>query len=113
MWMEEEIGYKVFVQRATWEQAEQICQEHYAHLSSVMSEEENNVIYEIAKASIEKSDSELLWLGGRQKNYPSSKEWSWADGKAFSYTNWDSDEPNDVDNNEQCLEVLIICSTLQ
>ncbi|KAK6039506.1 hypothetical protein COOONC_22989, partial [Cooperia oncophora] len=44
MWMEEEIGYKVFVQRATWEQAEQICQEHYAHLSSVMSEEENNVI---------------------------------------------------------------------
>ncbi|PIO54710.1 lectin C-type domain protein, partial [Teladorsagia circumcincta] len=97
----------VFVQRATWDEAEAICIKNNAHLASIESEEENNFIYEITKAKIDFKHDEVLWIGARQKNFPSSREWSWADGKPFKYTNWDNGEPNKGPNGqdlEHCIE---------
>ncbi|PIO57640.1 lectin C-type domain protein [Teladorsagia circumcincta] len=49
---------------------------------------------------------DMTWLGGRQRDYPSSKAWSWVDGQPFKYTNWDPPgEPNNVGGNEQCIEM--------
>ncbi|KAK6055523.1 hypothetical protein COOONC_06974, partial [Cooperia oncophora] len=45
LWEEKEIAYKVIVQRATWDEAEAICKQRNAHLASVLSVEENDVIY--------------------------------------------------------------------
>ncbi|PIO55428.1 hypothetical protein TELCIR_23186, partial [Teladorsagia circumcincta] len=48
--------------------------------------------------------SDLLWLGGRQRDYPSNKAWSWTDGKPFAYTNWDEPEPNNQKGEEHCIQ---------
>ncbi|KAK6052743.1 lectin C-type domain protein, partial [Cooperia oncophora] len=49
---------------------------------------------------------EFVWLGGKQKNYPSSREWSWADGRTMSYTHWNGGEPNNKDGNERCMQLF-------
>ncbi|KAK6022235.1 lectin C-type domain protein [Ostertagia ostertagi] len=45
IWPQGERAYKVFVQKATWDEAEEICQQNDAHLASIGSEEENDFIY--------------------------------------------------------------------
>uniref|UniRef100_A0A8C7J8J8 C-type lectin domain-containing protein n=1 Tax=Oncorhynchus kisutch TaxID=8019 RepID=A0A8C7J8J8_ONCKI len=43
------------------------------------------------------------WLGG----FDAIKEgtWMWSDGSRFDYTNWDTDEPNNAGEGEDCLHM--------
>ncbi|KAK6027951.1 lectin C-type domain protein [Ostertagia ostertagi] len=102
---------KVFTQRATWNEAEDICKTNGGRLASITSDEENEFIYNLAKAPLDTNKNsdddynEMLWIGGRQAGYPSNTAWTWSDERPFSYTNWDVGEPNNKGGNEQCLQV--------
>ncbi|PIO54269.1 hypothetical protein TELCIR_24372 [Teladorsagia circumcincta] len=45
IWPKRELMYKVFNQKATWDEAEQTCKSNGGHLASIESAEENDFIY--------------------------------------------------------------------
>ena len=42
-----------------------------------------------------------MWIGGERVGKNSFK---WIDGSEFDYENWDTNEPNNVDGKENCME---------
>ena len=84
----------------TWEDAESVCQSQtwggvQGHLASVHSEEENIFVASLA--------IEGLWLG--LNDLHKEGQWSWTDGTSLGYSNWARGEPNNVGNNEHCMEL--------
>ena len=84
----------------TWSNAESYCQSTYGtSLASVTSDEDN---INIRNAAIRGGfGSASLWIGGTDSS--SEANFSWSDGTRFSYTNWDTDEPNSS-GDEDCIE---------
>ena len=70
-----------------WEEAEKKCREEESHLASIISAEENQFIYEIAKL-------ENVWLGG--KDFHNDGAWQWVDNSMWNFTAWKSGEPNRI-----------------
>ena len=52
------------------------------------------------------SSSHWWWIGFHDRNATSSEEpakgWEWVDGSSVSYTNWNSGQPDDWSNDEDC-----------
>ena len=96
------------LQDMTWEAARDYASglthgDLQGHLVTITSEAENTFI---VGSLLEERDS-WIWLGGYQtpegENEP-DENWHWVTGEAWSYTNWDWDEPNDyLDVEESCL----------
>ena len=84
----------------TWNGAEIVCQAKtwkgvQGHLASVHSKEENIFVASLA--------TETIWLGGNDLH--KEEQWTWTDGTPFTYSNWNTGEPNNHGNNEDCLEL--------
>ncbi|KAK6030982.1 lectin C-type domain protein [Ostertagia ostertagi] len=105
IWPQGERAYKVFVQKATWDEAEEICQQNDAHLASIGSEEENDFIYNLVKDMPGDWFDAMTWIGGKYDWLVD--DWFWVDGAPLSYTNWSPDEPNNYLGNEYCMEIAI------
>ncbi|XGW31602.1 hypothetical protein V3C99_010061 [Haemonchus contortus] len=99
-------SYKVFDRRATFDEAEAACVAEGGHLASIHSQEEDEFIYNISNPHADqKTQSDLLWIGLRQKNWPKDKKWTWTDGTAVNFINWSRGEPNNLYNAEHCVEL--------
>jgi len=70
----------------TWHQAKVDCEARGGHLVAISSKEENNFIRNLA-------GSQNIWIGLTDEIYEGS--WQWVNGGNLTYTNWDSEEPND------------------
>jgi hypothetical protein len=72
------------------------------HLATMTSREENDFITSILDKTI------TYWIGAYQR--PNCKEpdggWRWVTREKWSYTNWYIQEPNNVSNNEDCIEMI-------
>lgn len=61
-----------------------------------------------AAAAIAFSFEVSVWTG--MSDYADEGHWTWADGSAVTYTRWNSGEPNNAGNNEDCMEIGLFSS---
>lgn len=92
--------YKYMDIAKTWADAEAVCNNQtldgvQGHLASVHSEEENVFVASLA--------NEESWIGGH--DIYKDGHWAWSDGSPFDYQNWNVGEPNNYENDEDCLEI--------
>nr|XP_028603551.1 C-type lectin lectoxin-Thr1-like [Podarcis muralis] len=95
--------YKLFSDKVSWAEAEIACQYYFlgGHLASIHSTEQSA---ELAKYIIKyRKDGSGVWIGLRDplKN----RQWQWMDRSSNSYKNWNAGEPNNQNNNENCVEL--------
>uniref|UniRef100_A0AAA9RVQ7 C-type lectin domain family 4 member F n=1 Tax=Bos taurus TaxID=9913 RepID=A0AAA9RVQ7_BOVIN len=102
--------------KKTWQEAEQFCVSHGAHLASVTSEEEKTFL-------IQFTSSVYHWIG--LTDHGTEGHWRWTDGTAFdrarSRAFWAENQPDNwqhgIGQSEDCVQMQqkwndISCSTL-
>lgn len=75
--------YKFVAAADRWFEAEWTCVTKGGHLASVRSAFENGFFVREGPAWC----SDSYWIGGTNTE---QGKWTWSDGKAFAYSNWDS-----------------------
>jgi len=75
------------------DEAKDFCEKAGGHLATITSSAENDALTSILPES-----SKSFWLGGDD----SIKEdtWTWVTGEPFNYTNFETGEPNNTDNED-------------
>ncbi|XP_042609980.1 galactose-specific lectin nattectin-like, partial [Cyprinus carpio] len=86
-----------FSQSTSWITAERNCIEEHANLASVHNELENNFLIGLLP-----STTTRCWLG--VQDAVEEGQWLWSDGTPYDYSNWCSNEPNNL-NVENCGEI--------
>lgn len=87
--------YELWKSSRTWTEAASFANDMGGYLASISSAEENTLAHNMLKnfqASAANTGGTWVgaWIGGSKQN----NEWSWTDGSAFSYTNWNSGNPS-------------------
>ena len=82
-------GSFVYVdQELSWTEARDYCRTHHDDLASIHSSTE-----QAAVAALCPSGTNGCWIGGSDSAQEGT--WTWSDGTAWDYTNWNTNEPND------------------
>ena len=92
--------YELYKIKTTWKQAKEFCEQKGGHLAFVESAEENEVLTNLASGL-----SQYVWLGASDEAKESY--WYWTNGNMFSFSNWYSGEPNNANDNEHYLQLII------
>ena len=91
--------YKVYNINKNWDDARKECEKEGGHLVTITSELESEILDEFL-------GDETYWMGAsRDKD-----SWKWETGEEFLYTNWEVDEPNNLNGNE---DVLVVYSDMR
>lgn len=90
--------YKVIKMNATWDEAEDYCEEQGGHLATITNKEESDKV----KALINETDAKVVWLGANDLNYDDCYEW--ITGEEMNYSEWAQGEPN----NDQGIEHYLV-----
>jgi hypothetical protein len=85
--------YAVFDIGATWHTAEYQCEQMGGHLATINSKDEEQYI-DWLMTSGRKS---WYWIGANEEH---TGKMQWITGEPWSYTNWDSGEPNNRSDND-------------
>ncbi|XP_075780726.1 C-type lectin mannose-binding isoform-like [Pelodiscus sinensis] len=97
--------FMFFPEKETWEEAEVQCQDHHpgAHLASILSQAERDVV---ARYLSKSTDTANVWIGlHKPSKAPQDKTWVWIDGSVYRYRTWAAGKPDNIGNNEYCVEV--------
>ena len=90
--------YALFKNTVTWYTANEWCKAMGGHLAYIESAEENAFLHNLCGEA-------QVWMGGTDAAGEGS--WYWTNGRAFSYTNWYSGQPdNYFGNHEGCENYL-------
>tara|TARA_B100000683_G_C12290760_1_gene473867 strand:+ start:25 stop:726 length:702 start_codon:yes stop_codon:yes gene_type:complete len=92
-------GYYFCGTARKWRLAVDDCLEIEANLVSISSEEENTFIAEQANALTDGK----WWIGLNDRG--TEGEYVWESGTAFEFDAWNDGEPNNFDDNENCVEM--------
>ena len=84
--------------KLNWHQARQRCLDMQAYLVEVESKEEDDFI----RATVAARGSPYHWLGGSDTLHEGVFRWSHS-GRAFTYTNWHTRQPDNYKNQEDCI----------
>ncbi|XP_053190293.1 ladderlectin-like [Scomber japonicus] len=98
--------FKLFTTLMTWIDAEKHCVSLGANLASVHNLIEQNFLFKMVSGT----KYTRAWIGG--SNAVEISTWLWSDGSMFNYTNWDRGEPNNLYNQEKCMESILEASPL-
>ncbi|XP_051788958.1 macrophage mannose receptor 1-like isoform X4 [Erpetoichthys calabaricus] len=80
-------------EKKNWSAAQNFCQVHYKDLVSIRNKNENEEI-------LRNANGNSFWIG--LFNNP----WKWSDGGNLTFQNWDTNQPDNFDRNEACVEIL-------
>ncbi|CAK0774338.1 C-type lectin domain-containing protein [Gammaproteobacteria bacterium] len=88
-------AYQLFDTAVYWQTAKNSCASLGGHLATITSQAENDWI--------QSNFGTEVWLGGTDEAQEGT--WKWITGEEWSYTNWQSGEPNDSCGGEDYLEM--------
>jgi len=91
--------YQVYQKSCTWLEAKKLCEKYVGHLATVSDPAENEVV-----AGLAQDTGMELWIGA--ESYSNNSNFTWVDGTTWSYTNWNTGEPNNDSGVENCLHLL-------
>lgn len=83
-----------------WWDAESYCVGWGGHLFSDSTAASHDILTGLY--ADEAWNTNWYWIGGTQ---PDSVTWTWSDGTPFVNTFWNVNEPNNWDNNEDCMGI--------
>ena len=86
----------------SWENARKHCVSLGGDLTSISDQAENNKIVALIDQS---GIDELLWIGANDLRKEGT--FTWSDGKAFAFSNWNPGEPNNYRGAEDCVHFHI------
>ena len=86
--------YKRFDTSSTWQQAKATCTGQGAHLATVTSQQENDFLAALSTST--------AWLGGTDEQVEGT--WRWITGEAWSFTRWNTRQPDNNLGNENYVE---------
>jgi len=97
--------YKQGATRLKWVEAERDCETEGGHLIVIDSDAENTWMAGIAALSLtnQASSHQLAWLG--MGDHATEGEFRWVTGVPLTLTSWFSDEPNSLNDAEDCGEM--------
>eukprot|EP00286_Rhodomonas_abbreviata_P022816 CAMPEP_0181311094 /NCGR_PEP_ID=MMETSP1101-20121128/12947_1 /TAXON_ID=46948 /ORGANISM="Rhodomonas abbreviata, Strain Caron Lab Isolate" /LENGTH=614 /DNA_ID=CAMNT_0023417789 /DNA_START=130 /DNA_END=1971 /DNA_ORIENTATION=- len=91
---------------ATWGAAEGDCKARGGHLASIMSAEENDLVYGLYVNSGARDSHGGMWIGTsddpNEISGTGEGHWQWSDGSAITYSSWTPGEPNDWGSGQDC-----------
>ena len=84
--------YELYNESMTWESAKLFCEKKGGHLVTISDEKENEFVNGMRCRNLSTDYQQSIWLGG--SDTANEGTWSWITGEAFTYSNWEPDEPN-------------------
>lgn len=99
-------SYKFFREVMTWRQAKQRCERLGGHLATIGGEAENDFVTVLARSGIANPGRlDGVWLGATDERQEG--EWRWLDGGKLHFANWWPGQPNNKQNAEHYLFLLL------
>lgn len=96
--------YKMFEEEKSWDEAKTSCEGTGAHLVKIESADENIFLLNSFLQLLPNDNNREAWTGLSDKK--EEGDFVWTDGATPEYTNWAAEQPNDEDDEQDCVEIV-------